>query len=104
MDSSSPEALADVRASLEALADALANARLDSVLALDLSMAGAVARLRTLQVTAANAAAVRRDLAACRQALARCTRLGATLGTVLSSAHAARGEAPATLHTFGARA
>lgn len=91
MDSSSPDALAAVRASLEALADALAAARIEPVLALDASIARAVARLRSVQVSAANAGAVRRDLRACRTALDRCVRLGATVDAFLHDGLAVQG-------------
>jgi hypothetical protein len=81
-----------LRVSLEALADALAGARLDALLACEADLAQALADCGLLRSPAeGDLRATAGELAAARLALTRCRRLGATLNDMARLSLTAQG-------------
>jgi hypothetical protein len=81
-----------LRATLDRLADALANVDLDTLLACEAGMASALAASnQPMEVDPAMRAATARELLAARAALVRCSRLGATLADLTRLSLASRG-------------
>jgi hypothetical protein len=86
--------LSDLRAALAALGDALAGASLAQLTAGEAALAAAVARLPQLvpaDAPAEDRAALRDEALAVGAALARCRRLGLSLGHVAHATLAAQG-------------
>ncbi|MBI4264104.1 MAG: hypothetical protein HY657_07000 [Acidobacteria bacterium] len=93
MDASRTDAAsANLRAALEATANALAQSNLDGLLAAEHALAQAFTGLSALRaLDGAALASARDDLAAAQAALVRCRRLGAALGEFIRVSFAARG-------------
>lgn len=83
-----------LRTALEEMADALAQASLDRVLACEASIESALAAVPTRQVTVGDDSALRREIEAARLALTRCRRLGLSLDGVIATSLSIRGVAP----------
>lgn len=82
-----------VGVALDAVAHALAHARLDDLLAAEAVLATAVSRLPLESISATVGGNLQRELVRTRRALVRCRRLGAALGETARMSLAARGAA-----------
>jgi hypothetical protein len=88
-------AAARLREALEQTADALAEARLDGLLAGEARLEEALARLVPLKgLSAAECAVVRDELERARGALLRCRRLGSALSDFVRLSFEAQGRVP----------
>jgi hypothetical protein len=88
-------AAAQLREALEQTADALAQARLDSLLAGEATLEHALARLGPVHgLSAAERAVVREELDRARAALLRCRRLGSAMSDFIRLSFDAQGRAP----------
>jgi hypothetical protein len=88
-------AAAQLREALERTADALAEARLDSLLAGEAELEDALARLAPVQgLSAEERAVVRDELERARGALLRCRRLGSAMTDFIRLSFDAQGRAP----------
>ena len=87
-------AVEGLRNALEEMADALAQASLDGVLACEARIESALAAVPAHQVTAGRDATLRREVEAARLALMRCRRLGLSLDAVIATSLSIRGVAP----------
>ncbi len=96
MDTLAPRpvsAAARLRAALEATVDALAVPRLEALLNVESALTAALAALPTLRsLDPADRPAAREDLLAAKAALAKCRRLGASLGDFVRLSLDARGQ------------
>ena len=96
MDTLAPPAVsaaARLRAALEATVDALAVPKLEALLNVESALTAALAALPTLRsLDPADRPAAREDLLAAKAALAKCRRLGGTLGDFVRLSLDARGQ------------
>jgi hypothetical protein len=93
-DPRSIPAAENLRAALEATANALAQSNLDGLLAAEVALTHAFAGLSSLRtLDATSLATARDDLAAAQAALVRCRRLGTALGEFVRVSFDARGQA-----------
>jgi ketosteroid isomerase-like protein len=76
-------AVAGLRAAVEELADALASADLDRLLACEARIESALAQLPTHGLPADARAEIRSDIEAARRAMMRCRRLGLSLNAFI---------------------
>jgi len=88
---SSVVAVAALRAALEDMADALAQASLDGLLACDARIETALSQIPTQGLPVEARAEVRREVEAARLALVRCRRLGLSLDGFIAAGLTARG-------------
>jgi hypothetical protein len=87
-------AVEGLRTALEEMADALAQANLDRVLACEARIESALAAVPTRQITVGHDVTLRREIDAARLALTRCRRLGLSLDGVIATSLSVRGVAP----------
>src|SRR6266540_3529130 len=96
MDTLAPQptsAAARLRAALEATVDALAVPKLEALLNVESALTAALAALPSLRsLDPPDRPAAREDLLAAKAALARCRRLGGTLGDFIRVSLDARGQ------------
>ena len=96
MDNLAPRpasAAARLRAALEAMADALAGGKLETLLNVESALIAAISALPTIRLLdAAGRADARTDLQAAQLALVRCQRLGGSLGNFVRVTLDARGQ------------
>lgn len=83
--------ITSLRNALEEMADALASARLDRLLACEARLEAALAEFPITELPAEARLAVRAEVAAARAALVRCRRLGLSLDAFIGAGLAARG-------------
>jgi hypothetical protein len=94
-------AVAELRAALERLADALAQPRLDALLAGESAIEAALARVPSVAVVAPESRGqLQREIEHARHMLMRCRRLGAALTDFVRVSFEAQGRGPA----YGPRA
>lgn len=87
-------AVEGLTAALEEMADALAQASLEGVLACESRIESALAAVPARELTVGHEARLRREVEAARLALTRCRRLGLSLDGVIATSLSIRGVAP----------
>jgi hypothetical protein len=89
--SSTTLAVAGLRAALEEMADALASASLDRLLACEARIESALAQLPAHGLPAAARVEIRAEIEAARRAMIRCRRLGLSLNAFIMAGLSVRG-------------
>ena len=89
--SSTTLAVAGLRAALDDMADALASANLDRLLACEARIESALAQLPTHGMSADARVEIRAEIEAARHAMMRCRRLGLSLNAFIMAGLSVRG-------------